>query len=440
MRRHATGVLMALLSGSTALAELPSSDIRPEARPSTSLETYAEVNLNLIRPQVRPAPIKATLETRIVEPDLSFEDWIQAFRARAMAKGISAPILDRAFEGVVYDAQVVRRDRNQSEFTKTIWEYLDSAASDARIRNGQAALKKYRSLLGEIEKKYSVDRQVVLAIWGLESAYGAFRGNDNTIQSLATLAYDPRRSDFFEDQLMEALAILQSGDVDADRMRGSWAGAMGHTQFMPTSYRDHAVDFTGDGKRDIWSDDPSDALASTAAYLAHFGWTKGQPWGVEIALPMGFDYRLANRSITKRPGEWTKLGVLDMSGQPVQDHGLASILLPAGGAGAAFLIFDNFEVIENYNTADAYVIGVGHLGDRILGGPRIQANWPRNDRALTYTERTEMQRLLTLSGFDTQGIDGKIGPRTINAVRAYQVANGLLPDGYPSLRLLDLLR
>ncbi|WP_406646997.1 lytic murein transglycosylase [Aliisedimentitalea scapharcae] len=440
MRRHVTGAVLALLSGSVGWAELPTSVVRPTARPDKFGDTYVHVIVGQKRPQARPVAQTTISEPKIMDRTQTFAEWSNRFREKAVANGISPETVDRAFRGIVYDAEVVRRDRNQSEFTKTIWDYLDTAVSDARVNNGKTALAQYRHLLQRIEETYGVDKQVLLAIWGLESAYGAFRGNDKTVQSLATLAYDPRRSSFFEEQLMEALSILQSGDVSADRMRGSWAGAMGHTQFMPTSFRDHAVDFTGDGKRDIWSDDPSDALASTAAYLAHHGWTTGQPWGVEVALPKDFDYRLANRSIKKQPAAWGQMGILDTHGKPVKNHGLGSILLPAGGTGAAFMIFDNFEVIESYNTADAYVIGVGHLGDRIMGGNPVQAKWPRADRALTYKERTEMQQRLTLLGFDTQGIDGKIGPRTIDAVRAYQVANGLLPDGYPSLRLLDLLR
>jgi lytic murein transglycosylase len=260
------------------------------------------------------------------------------------------------------------------------------------------------------------------------------------IRSLSTLAFEGRRGQFFEEQLIAALKILQNGDTKPRNMTGSWAGAMGHTQFIPTSYLEYAVDFTGDGRRDIWSNDPTDALASTAAYLAKFGWSKGQPWGVEVSLPAGFDYRLAKRSITKSAADWARLGVVGMDGRPISDHGAGSILLPAGGNGAAFMIFDNFGVIERYNTADAYVIGVGHLSDRIKGGPAIYAAWPREDRALTLKERKEMQERLTSKGFDTKGIDGKIGPLTIEAVRAYQVAAGLLPDGYASLKLLERLR
>ncbi|MEM6406964.1 MAG: lytic murein transglycosylase [Pseudomonadota bacterium] len=372
--------------------------------------------------------------------DAEFDAWIAAFRGRALAGGISAAVFDRAFDDVRYAPKVVTRDRNQSEFTKTLWDYLDTAVSDTRIANGKAALARMESTLDRIEAQFGVDKHVVTAIWGLESAYGAFRGSDDVIGALATLAYDGRRGAFFEGQLVAALEILQAGDVVPRSMTGSWAGAMGHTQFIPTSYLDYAVDFTGDGKRDIWGEDPSDALASTANYLAKFGWVTGQPWGVEVKLPSGFDYALADRKVLKRPAEWGALGVKGLDGRDVADHGQASILLPAGAQGVAFMIFKNFEVIERYNTADAYVIGVGHLADRIRGAGPFEASWPRGDRGLSFEERKELQRRLTAKGFDTKKIDGKIGPLTIGAVRAYQRAEGLVPDGYASLRILERLR
>jgi lytic murein transglycosylase len=274
----------------------------------------------------------------------------------------------------------------------------------------------------------------------METNYGSYRGSNDVIQSLATLAYEGRRGEFFEAQLIAALQILQSGDTSPRNMTGSWAGAMGHTQFMPTSYLDHAVDFTGDGRRDIWSNDPTDALASTAAYLRNAGWQTGQPWGIEVQLPRGFDYALADREITKRPSDWARLGVRDMAGREVPNHGHASILLPAGARGVAFMIFDNFAAIEKYNSADSYVIGVGHLSDRIAGAGPFRSGWPLGDRALSRDERKEMQTRLTMAGFDTQGVDGRIGPKTINAIRDYQKARGLLPDGYASPALLQALR
>jgi membrane-bound lytic murein transglycosylase B len=372
--------------------------------------------------------------------DAGLQLWLVDFRPRALAAGLDAAVFDAAIKGVTYDENVIRRDRNQSEFTKTIWDYLETATSDLRVANGQAALERQRAALAEIEAQYRVDKEVVVAIWGLESAYGTFRGRDSVIGSLASLAYDGRRQAFFEAELLEALRILQAGDTSPAKMTGSWAGAMGHTQFMPSSFQRYAVDFTKDGKRDIWGDDPRDALASTAAYLKHFGWTYQQPWGVEVTLPEGFDFLLADRKILKTPSEWAAIGVADMSGGTVPNHGPASILLPGGAEGAAFMIFSNFEVIERYNTADAYVIGVGHLSDRIAGGGPIAHSWPLQDRALTYDERIELQTQLTALGFDTVKIDAKIGPLTINAVRNFQTAQGLLPDGYASLRLLERVR
>jgi membrane-bound lytic murein transglycosylase B len=413
----------------------------------TSLVAVVALPLNAVAAVVSPptAPQERQSmtgpETLIpVTANQGFAGWIDGFRGRALADGVLPKVFDSAFQGVEYNTSVIEKDRHQSEFTKTIWDYLDSAASADRVRNGKAALMAHHELLDRIERAYGVEKEVVVAIWGLESAYGTFRGNEPLIEALATLAYDGRRGAFFEGQLLDALRIIQAGDVDARHMTGSWAGAMGHTQFIPRSYLAHAVDFTGDGKRDIWSDDPADALASTAAYLEHFGWTKGQPWGVEVALPTNFDFGLTGERVTKSPADWAAIGVLDVNGGPVRDHGPASILVPAGARGAAFMIFENFRVIEHYNTADAYVIGVGHLADRIAGGPPIKAAWPREYRALLLAEREELQKRLTQAGFSTGGVDGRIGPNTIEAIRAFQRAQGLVPDGYASTDILKMLR
>ena len=392
-----------------------------------------------VAPEPRPAGGAEVLK-QAQSANIAFQRWIDGFRARARAAGIRDSVFNAAFEGVRYSPGVIQKDRNQSEFTKQIWEYLDSAASDSRVRNGRDALRAHRSLLAEIERRYGVEAEVVPAVWGLESAYGSFRGSEPLIASLATLAFDGRRGRYFESQLIAALKIIQSGDVAPRRMTGSWAGAMGHTQFIPTSYLAYAVDFRGDGKRDIWSDDPTDALASTAAYLKRFGWTKGQPWGVEVKLPRGFDFSLTGEKIKKSPSNWAAMGVRDMSGARVPDHGRASILLPAGAQGAAFMIFDNFHVIERYNTADAYVIGVGHLSDRIAGAGPLRADWPRGDRNLAFAEKKEMQQRLTAKGFNTSGVDGIIGPNTIQAIRRYQRSVGLVPDGYASYDILKRLR
>ncbi|CAD0186185.1 Membrane-bound lytic murein transglycosylase B precursor [Ruegeria sp. THAF57] len=432
MRKCIGGVMTAALWASIVQAE---SQEKSDGLQILQLAS-ADVTVS-IRPVVRPPAKEYRVST---EGNARFQAWLGAFRERALEQGISAATLDRSLEGLTYDKDVIKRDRNQAEFSKPIWEYLDAAVSDRRIADGRAGLQRYGDTLTRIEAQYGVEKEVVTAIWGLETSFGSFRGGDHTIRSLATLAFDARRARFFETQLIAALQIIEAGDVSPHNMVGSWAGAMGHTQFMPTSYLDHAVDFDRDGRRDIWSDDPTDALASAASYLARHGWTKGQPWGVEVRLPRDFDFSTAKRDYTLLPSEWAARGVTAMNGEAVADHGQAAILLPAGGQGVALMIFDNFSVIEAYNGADAYVIGIGHLSDRLSGRAPFQAGWPRGDRVLSFTEKKELQTRLTQAGFDTQGIDGRTGPNTINAVRAYQLAQGLLPDGYPSLTLLERMR
>ncbi len=371
---------------------------------------------------------------------ICFRRWIDRFRGRARACGIRDGILDAAFRGVRYSADVIRRDRSQPEFQRQVWDYLDAAVSDARVRDGRAALRANRPLLAEIEAAFGVEAAVVTAVWGAESDFGASRGDTPLIAALATLACDGRRAELFERQLVAALRIVQGGHMPPGRLRGSWAGGMGHAQFMPTTYLDHAVDFRGDGRRDIWSDDPADALASAASYLGHCGWRKGQPWGVEVALPRRFDPALADGRATKGVGEWTAMGVRDARGRRIPDHGPASVLLPAGLRGAAFMAFGNFRAMKRYNAADAYAIAVGHLADRLDGGGPFRSGWPRRDRALGRAAKAELQRLLTARGFDTQGADGIMGPNTADAVRAFQASRGLPPDGYASHEVLERLR
>ena len=366
------------------------------------------------------------------------DQWLATFSDRALAAGIASGTLE-ALAGTEYLPKVVHNDRHQNEFTKTIWDYLDKAVSDDRITGGVAALEKYNNTLTRIETTYGVDAEIVTAIWGLESAYGAVRGDLPTLHALATLAYDGRRGAFVEGELIAALKIIQAGDATVETLRGSWAGAMGHTQFMPSSWHAFAVDFTADGKRDIWSDDPTDALASTAAYLAGKGWIKGAPWGVEITLPPGFNYDLTTERVKKPVSEWQAMGVRLATGGDLPDHGAASVLLPGGHKGAAFLIFQNFHVIESYNTADAYVIAVGHLADRLKGGGPILSPWPREERALSFDERVALQKRLTAAGFDTGGVDAKMGPKTVAALKAFQKAKGLVPDGFPTLSVLRAL-
>lgn len=385
---------------------------------------------------ILPDPVNETED--MVGTQAGLDVWITDFRPRALAAGVSASTFDAALRGVEFSAKVVERDRNQNEFSKTIWDYLDTAVSEDRVALGIKALAENRALLERIEAEYGIEKEVVAAVWGLESAYGSYRGDLPVLGSLATLAYEGRRGAFFEAELIAALKIVQGGHVES--FAGSWAGASGHTQFMPSSWEKFAVDFDGDGKRNLWGDDPADALASTANYLRHWGWTQGQPWGVEVTLPQGFDYDQTTERVVKPVGDWQALGVRTVGGADLPDHGPGSILLPGGHRGAAFLIFPNFQVIEKYNTADAYVVAIGSLSDRLKGGPAIQAGWPRELRALTLAERRELQERLGLAGFDPGGVDGRMGPKTVAAVKALQTARGLVSDGYPSLEVLELLR
>jgi membrane-bound lytic murein transglycosylase B len=371
-------------------------------------------------------------------PNAEFDTWVAGFRARTT--GIDPATMTTAFRNIGFLPEVIERDRNQTEFKRSLQDYLAIAASDERITKGRAAYARERRTLDALERRYGVEAHVVTAVWGLESFFGERRGDIPVMSALATLAYDGRRGAFFEKQLVAALKILQNGDVTVDRMTGSWAGAMGHTQFIPTSYQLYAVDFTGDGRRDIWSEDPADALASTAAYLAKSGWVKGQPWGLEVRLPAGFNPALAGRTSTRSPSDWAALGVRDMEGGPVSNHGPASIIIPEGLAGPAFMTFRNFTAITRYNNSESYVIGVGHLSDRILGRGPIRGAFPPDASGMTIDDRKELQRLLTAQGFDTEGSDGVIGGKTRTSISGYQSSRGLDVTGEPSLPLLTRLR
>lgn len=379
-----------------------------------------------------------------IQADPAFDGWVRRLLSVAKANGIREEVFERAFEGITPDPAVLEAANNQAEFVKAIWDYLDRAVSDTRIANGKIKHEEFTADLALMEEKWGVDQSVLIAIWGLESAYGDILDNPkivkSVIRSLATLAYQgEKRARFGRTQLIAALKILQNGDTTLDRLTGSWAGAMGHTQFIPTTYLAHAVDYNGDGKRDVWGP-PHDALASAANYLAVSGWQRGKPWGVEVTLPSEFDYGFADGKIKKSIQKWLNIGITLNLDNKISLSDDARLFLPGGASGPAFLLFKNFDVIKRYNNADAYALAIGHLSDRIEGGTAFQATWPRHLKPLTRDQRKEVQRLLTRKGFSTGGVDGILGPKSLAAVRAYQKAIGKIPDGFVTTLLLEELQ
>ncbi|MGH8437129.1 MAG: lytic murein transglycosylase [Pseudomonas sp.] len=424
-RALACAALSLNLSLLAACAEAPT-HTPASSEPATSLSN-------------QPSP---SMQPSLPTPALSFADWRNQLRDEALASGISPALFDRAFAGITLDPAVLAADSSQPEFTRPVWEYLDGAVTASRIARGQAQQAQQGAALNSIEQRYGVQAETLVAIWGMESGYGSNIGSNSVIRSLATLAYEGRRQAFWRDQLLAALQILEHGDITPERLIGSWAGAMGQTQFMPTTYNQHAVDFDGDGRRDLWNS-PADALASAAHYLQASGWKHGQPWGYEVRLPSGFDYALADPDQRMSLTEWAALGVQPSNGvvTPALASESATLLLPAGHRGPAFLLMNNFRSILKYNNSSSYALAVGLLADGIRGASsQVQADWPRNDPQLGRSERIELQELLATHGFNPGTADGIIGANTRKAVRAYQQALQLPADGYPSHELLNALR
>ena len=369
-----------------------------------------------------------------------FGSCIAALWPDAERRGITRATYERLTAGLTADLSIMDKLDAQPEFNKATWDYLDLLVSDDRIARGQELLAQYAPTFAAVERAYGVDRSIVAAIWDVESNYGTMGGDRPVLRSTATLACVGRRRDYFRGEFLAALEILQHGDIPPDHLVGSWAGAFGPTQFMPTSFLRYAVDFDGNGHRDVVDSIP-DMIASTANNLRMDGWIPGQTWGYEITLPQHFNYLLANSSRQMSVRQWESLGIRRANGEPFpRPAERAGLLLPAGARGPAFLMLQNFRVIMKYNPAEAYALATGHLADRLRGGGPLLHPWPRDERVLTLQERYQMQQLLAQRGFPIGAPDGFIGPQTRLAIRSFQESIGQIPDGFASSEVLDRLR
>jgi len=369
-----------------------------------------------------------------------FGNCIAGLWPEAAQRGVSRENFERYTAGLTPDLHIMDLLDAQPEFTKAPWDYLDLLVSDDRIARGRELVAQNAATFAAVEHAYGVDRYIIAAIWGVESNYSMLGGTRPVVRSTATLACVGRRRNYFREEFLSALEILQHGDVPPEHLIGSWAGAFGPTQFMPTSFKRYAVDFDGDGHRDVVDSIP-DLVASTANNLKTDGWVPGRSWGYEVVLPQNFDYLMADRSRQLTLRQWESAGVRRAGGSAFpHPEDRAYLLVPAGARGPAFLMLQNFRVIMKYNPAEAYALAIGHLADRMRGGAPFVQSWPRDERVLTLDERYEMQQLLARHGFDIGEPDGLFGPRTRVAIRNFQVSIGQIPDGFASSGVLDRLR
>jgi membrane-bound lytic murein transglycosylase B len=370
----------------------------------------------------------------------NFPACLEALWPEAARRGVGREVFEAQTAGLTPDLRIMDLLDAQPEFTKAIWDYLDLLVSEDRIRNGRAMLATHRAVFDAVEKAYGVDRYVITAIWGVESNYGIQGGTRPVIRSTATLACVGRRQDYFREEFLSALEILSHGDVTAAHLQGSWAGAFGPTQFMPTSFKKYAVDFDGDGRRDVVDSVP-DLIASTANNLKKDGWMTGQTWGYEVVVPERFNFMLADRAKVMTMQEWSRAGISRPGGKafPRADD-RAYLLVPAGAQGPGFLMLQNFRVIMKYNPSEAYALAIGYLADRMRGSEPLVQAWPRYERVLTRDERLELQQQLAGHGFDVGTPDGQLGGRTRAALRQFQAQIGVVADGFASAAVLERLR
>ncbi|HEY0235440.1 MAG TPA: lytic murein transglycosylase [Afipia sp.] len=376
----------------------------------------------------------------IREAAANFDNCVAAMWPDAARRGITPASFQRFTADLQPDLRIMDLMDQQPEFTKSVWDYLDILVTDARIARGREVLAKNAATFAAVEKAYGVDRFIIAAIWGIESNYGTQGGDRSVLNSTATLACIGRRQKYFKDEFLAALEILHHGDLTPQQLRGSWAGAFGATQFMPTAFKKFAVDFDHDGKRNVVDDVP-DIIASTAMKFKKDGWQAGQTWGYEVEVPQGFNFLLADRARNYTIAQWQQLGIRRAGGKPFpHPNDKAFLLMPAGADGPGFLMLGNFRAIMRYNPSEAYALAIGHFADRLRGGQPLIQQWPRGERVLSRDERLELQQLLAQRGFYTGQPDGNLGGDTRKALRSFQASVGAPADGYASSGVLDRLR
>ncbi|WP_435980264.1 lytic murein transglycosylase [Psychrobacter sp. DM4] len=381
--------------------------------------------------QIKPAPVVVTPAPQPVKPSYrSFSDWKSDFSMRAMSSGYNSYDVQRLLASANLNQQVISLDSGQPEFSKMPWEYVDSAVSDGRVSTGKRKYSEQRSFLSQLESRYGVNAEIIAAIWGMESSYGVVTGNSYIPSSLASLAYDGRRQEFAENQLLALMTLLQRGDVSWSQLDGSWAGGMGQTQFIPDTWLKHGVDGDNNGSRNPWA--TGDALASTANYLNSSGWVRGLAPFYEATIPAAFDYSLVGTK--QSAARWASLGIDTLDDVALDANTQMELWLPAGKDGPTLLLSPNFDVIKVYNNSSSYALGVSLLGKSLAGQGGLQKSWPRYERPLSTVQVTNLQRRLTSSGYDTKGTDGIVGTNTRNAFQRWQAANGQTPDGFITQR------
>lgn len=372
-----------------------------------------------------------------------FAACMQKLQPQAARAGISSQSFTRFTQGVTPDMSILEKLNYQPEFRQPIWDYLAGLVDEQRVSEGKSNLTRYADVLRRVSAQYGVDPATVVAVWGVESNFGQTQGKYPLVQALSTLSCYGRRQAYFQKEFFATLRILQSGDIQPERLVGSWAGAFGHTQFMPTTFERLAVDFDGDGRRDLM-DNAADALASTANFLAKGGWQTGQPWGFEVRLPAGMSTAGEGRRSKKSISAWTARGVTTIDGQALDARVSASqkagLLTPAGAAGPAFLVFRNFDVIYGYNAAESYALAIAHLSDRLRGAGPFATAWPTDDPGLSRAERVTLQKALLSRGYDIGAADGLIGSKTRDAIKTEQSKLGLPPDGRAGQKILRALQ